>query len=263
LASEAEPPRKRDDLLLELGALVYELHRQGTRAPELLQEKAAELDALDDEPQEAGGPAACERCGAAAAPGQLVCTDCGARLALGRRRAPSVAALAAAAVVALLGVGAAGFALSELTSDDGNGGGETVAAGQEQAPPPAASAGEPQEASRGEGAAPDAPEAEPPEAEAPTARPRGLLLDWPDDLTAHTVVLVSSSDRPAALRLARDAARSGIEAGMLRSDDFNLGTGLWIVFAGRFNTPEGAARQASDLAERFPGAYPQLVEPSG
>jgi hypothetical protein len=76
-------------------------------------------------------------------------------------------------------------------------------------------------------------------------------------------VLVTSSDRPAALRLAREAARSGIEAGMLRSDDYNLGTGLWIVFAGRFDTPEGATRQASDLAERFPGAYPQLVRPAG
>jgi hypothetical protein len=35
------------------------------------------------------------------------------------------------------------------------------------------------------------------------------------------------------------------------------------VFAGRFDSPEGASRQASDLAERFPGAYPRLVEPAG
>ena len=252
MPGEAEPPRKRDELLLELGALVYELHRQGTRAPELLQEKAAELDALD-EPQEAAGPAACERCGAPAVPGQLVCTSCGARLALGRRPARNLAAIAALAVLAVLGVGAAGFALSELTSDDE----PTVV--EEQAPPPSASEGEPQRASRGDGAAKPAPQAEAP---AP-AQPRRLLLDWPKDLTAHTVVLVSSSDRPAALRLARSAARSGLEAGMLRSDDFNLGNGLWIVFAGRFNTAEGASRQASDLAERFPGAYPQLVEPAG
>jgi hypothetical protein len=275
LAGEAEPRRTREELLLELGALVYELHRQGARAPELLQEKAAELDALD-EPQEAGGPGSCERCGAPAAPGQLVCTNCGARLTLGRRRpARTIAAIAAAAVAAVLGVAAAGFALSEITSDDGENETAVVAEPEEPAAP-AASAGEPQQARRGgdaEAGEPggdagaDGPEAEAPEATAPGAEaptePRGLLLDWPDDLTAHTVVLVSSSDRPAALRLARSAARSGIEAGMLRSDDFNLGTGLWIVFAGRFNTPEGAARQAGDLAERFPGAYPQLVEPSG
>jgi hypothetical protein len=39
----------RDDLLLELGALVFELHRQGERAPDLLQARAAELDVVDHE----------------------------------------------------------------------------------------------------------------------------------------------------------------------------------------------------------------------
>ena len=39
----------REARLLDLGALVYELHRQGKRAPELLQEKAAELSLIDDE----------------------------------------------------------------------------------------------------------------------------------------------------------------------------------------------------------------------
>jgi hypothetical protein len=37
----------REEMLLELGALVFELHRQGQRAPELLQARAAELDAVD------------------------------------------------------------------------------------------------------------------------------------------------------------------------------------------------------------------------
>ena len=32
--------RAREAMLLDLGALVYELHRQGERAPELLQDKA-------------------------------------------------------------------------------------------------------------------------------------------------------------------------------------------------------------------------------
>jgi hypothetical protein len=41
--------RVRDALLLDLGALVYELHRQGKRAPELLQEKAAALSVVDGE----------------------------------------------------------------------------------------------------------------------------------------------------------------------------------------------------------------------
>jgi hypothetical protein len=40
--------RLREAMLLDLGALVYELHRQGKRAPELLQEKAAALTPVDD-----------------------------------------------------------------------------------------------------------------------------------------------------------------------------------------------------------------------
>jgi hypothetical protein len=280
--SEKGPLRRaREALLLELGALVYELHRQGRRAPELLQRKAGELSEVDERLRADGpdepGPGTCPNCGAEAEPGQLVCTGCGTRLALDRPRpGRSVAALAAIAVIALLGAGASGFALSELTSDDG----DDAPAASQAPPPPAAAAGEPQESTRaGEpaGGSPQEPaqsgepaDGSPPEpapAEDPAddtqPEPRRLLLDWPDGLTAHTVVLVTTSDRPAALRLARQAARSGIEAGLLRGDDYNLGAGLWVVFAGRFDTPEGASRQASDLAERFPGAYPRLVEPAG
>jgi hypothetical protein len=47
-----EQRRLREALLLDLGALVYELHRQGRRAPELLQQKAAELSVIDDEVRE-------------------------------------------------------------------------------------------------------------------------------------------------------------------------------------------------------------------
>jgi hypothetical protein len=250
--------RTRDALLLELGALVYELHRQGKRAPELLQQKAGELGEIDEQVRTAApdepGPGACPSCGAEAEPGQLVCTNCGTRLAFGGAPpARSVATLAAVAAIVVLGAVASGFALSEITSDDGDGG-DAPAASQTPAPP-AAAEGEPQGSTQAEQPAETAPEPEP--------QRRRLLLDWPDDLTAHTVVLVTTSDRPAALRLARQAARSGIEAGLLRGDDYNLGTGLWVVFAGRFDSPEGASRQASDLAERFPGAYPQLVEPAG
>jgi hypothetical protein len=44
-----EQRRVREAMLLDLGALVYELHRQGRRAPELLQQKAAELTVVDEE----------------------------------------------------------------------------------------------------------------------------------------------------------------------------------------------------------------------
>jgi SPOR domain len=249
--------RTRDALLLELGALVYELHRKGQRAPELLQQKAGELEEIEDQVRgrELGDPGTCPNCGSEADPGQLVCTNCGARLALGAPPAGrNVAALVAVAAIVVLGAAASGFALSEVTSDDGgdDGGGGSSAASQSPAPP--AAEGEPQESTQAE---------QPPADAEPQPQRRSLLLDWPDDLTAHTVVLVTTSDRAAARRLARQAARSGIEAGLLRGEDYNLGAGLWVVFAGRFDTPEGASQQAGDLAERFPGAYPQLVEPAG
>ncbi|MBA3298760.1 MAG: zinc ribbon domain-containing protein [Thermoleophilaceae bacterium] len=44
-----EQRRMREALLLDLGALVLELQRQGRREPELLQAKAAELSAVDNE----------------------------------------------------------------------------------------------------------------------------------------------------------------------------------------------------------------------
>jgi hypothetical protein len=44
-----EQRRAREAMLLDLGALVYELHRQGRRAPELLKQKAVELDEVDRE----------------------------------------------------------------------------------------------------------------------------------------------------------------------------------------------------------------------
>jgi hypothetical protein len=47
-----ERKREREDLLLDLGALVYELHRQGRRAPDLLQRKASQLTVVDDEVRE-------------------------------------------------------------------------------------------------------------------------------------------------------------------------------------------------------------------
>jgi len=44
-----ERRRVRDEKLLDLGALVFELYRQDKRAPELLPRKAAELDEIESE----------------------------------------------------------------------------------------------------------------------------------------------------------------------------------------------------------------------
>ena len=41
--------RRREAMLLELGALAFEMHRQDRREPELLERKAEEVRAVDDE----------------------------------------------------------------------------------------------------------------------------------------------------------------------------------------------------------------------
>jgi hypothetical protein len=204
----------------------------------------------------------CPHCGEPVEPRQLVCLNCGGRVALRERtplaREPMTAVATLLVLVIVVGAGLFGFAISELTSGDGGGDGNGAASTSRRAP----------------AAAPEAKAEEQPEAPAvvagerqdkqeaqPEALPRERgVPGWPKGLTAHTVVLVTSSDRPAALNVAREALKSGLEAGLMPSDPYNLGTGLWIVYSGRFTTREGAQRQASQLARRYPGAYPQLIQ---
>ena len=85
--------RIREALLLDLGALVFELHRQGRREPELLQAKAAEVSAVDNEvrglaaalesdaPIEMLAPGVagtCGNCGALLSTEDRFCPNCGA-----------------------------------------------------------------------------------------------------------------------------------------------------------------------------------------
>ncbi len=221
----------------------------------------------------------CPTCGEPVEPRQLVCLNCGGRVALAERRSwanePRTAIAAALMAVIVIGAGLFGFAIAELTSDDGGGGdgggsaggpGPAVVSGQGQETesstrttlPPERTATETQPAETvtepTDTAATDTTATE----TIPTTA--GGLPGWPAGLRAHTVVLVSSSDGPAARRVARAARSSGLEAGLFRSDPYNLGTGLWIVYSGRFDTREGAARQAAGLQDRYPGAYPQLVQ---
>src|SRR6266480_83785 len=96
--------RVREALILDMGALVYELHRQGRREPELLQAKAAELSAVDDEVRAlaealeerqplaelvaAGIEGSCETCGALLTSDARFCSHCGAPTSPGLAAAP-------------------------------------------------------------------------------------------------------------------------------------------------------------------------------
>ena len=215
----------------------------------------------------------CPTCGEPVEPRQLVCLNCGGRVALAERRSwanePVTAIAAALMAVIVIGAGLFGFAIAELTSDDGGGGnaggaGPAVVSGQGQETESSTRTTLPPERTA-TATQPTETVTEPTEPTDTTASETipttaGGLPGWPAGLRAHTVVLVSSSDGPAARRVARAARSSGLEAGLFRSDPYNLGTGLWIVYSGRFDTREGAARQAAGLQDRYPGAYPQLVE---
>ena len=200
----------------------------------------------------------CPNCAEPVERRQLVCLNCGARVALEERtswaREPVTALATALVVVIVIGAGLFGFAISELTSDDGDGGGDGASRQAASEGPAVVSGGE--QPTRTAEEAPAVTETVPAE-ESP-----GSVPGWPKGVTAHTVVLVTSSDRAAALRVAREARGTGLEAGLLRSDPYDLGSGLWIVFSGRFTTPEGAQAQAAQLDERYPGAYPQLIQRS-
>ena len=212
----------------------------------------------------------CPNCGEPVERRQLVCLNCGARIALRERsawaREPVTAVAATLVVLIVIGAGLFGFAISELTSgggDDGGGGTPQRAA----ADAPAVVSGDEQRARTAEEA--PAAEAAPATEEAPAVTettPEEPSTEgvpgWPNGLSAHTVVLVTSGDRAAALNVAKEARAKGLEAGLIRSDPYDLGSGLWIVYSGRFTTPEGAQAQAAQLAERYPGAYPQLIQKS-
>lgn len=89
--------RIREALLVDLGALVYELHRHGRREPELLQAKASELTVVDQEVRAladalgagesvlalvaAGIAGSCEHCGTLLSTDARYCSGCGAEAA--------------------------------------------------------------------------------------------------------------------------------------------------------------------------------------
>jgi zinc-ribbon domain/SPOR domain len=197
----------------------------------------------------------CPHCGEPVEPRQLVCLNCGGRVALRERlplaREPLTALAAVLVAVTVIGAVLFGFALSELTSGDGDDTDQAAVTTTEQR------AVAPEAPAVVDGSSQEKREQQPRRAPAKRGVP-----GWPKGLTAHTVVLVTSSDRAAALRVAKDARSTGLEAGMFPSDPYDLGTGLWIVYSGRFTTPEGAQAQAAQLAGRYPGAYPQLVQSS-
>ncbi|HWH44632.1 MAG TPA: SPOR domain-containing protein [Thermoleophilaceae bacterium] len=218
------------------------------------------------EPSAPTGTVSCPRCGAAADAGQLLCVECGQRIALAWRQPPSwrLPAAVVGGVVLAAGIALA-LALADVAGDAEQVASAPVptAAAPAPAPVPTDSAPVPTDSAP----APPAAEEEPAPAPAPEepSRTGGDLESWPADTSAYTVILVSSEDRAAAERRASSMADEGIPAGVLQSDDYSsLNPGYWVVFAGRFDTSEDAEKEAEKYASRgFPGGYPRFVNGGG
>lgn len=197
----------------------------------------------------------CPRCGAEAERGQLVCLECGARIALVYRRPPSWRVPVAITAVVVLLLGGAGFAAVSALSDEAD---REVAAAPPR-PKPVAT----------ETAAPDA-KTEPKtgtdtgatDAGSESIVREGALYRWPRSLEGFTVVINSTEDRGSAGAFARSAAKSKpAKLGVIRADDFRtLPKGFFVVFAGFYDSRAKADRATARLSGKYQGAFTQAVQ---
>jgi septal ring-binding cell division protein DamX len=191
----------------------------------------------------------CPTCGAAAERGQLVCLECGSRVALDYRRAPSwkVPLAVAAAVGALLLVAAViGWRAVNDNADS------------EVASTPI----EVKQTAKSRAKAKAKADAKNKAAAGTAITEAGGYYSWPKSLTGWTVVLVSNEDEESARTFARSANKGGTKVGVIRSNDFkSLPKNFFLVFAGQYRTQAEAEKAAAGLGKQYQGAFPQSVKP--
>jgi hypothetical protein len=226
------------------------------------------------EPPTHASELSCPHCGAPADRGQLMCLECGSRLALDYDRPPTWRLPAAIVGVVLLLAGL-GVAIALAAGGDNS---KTTAATPPQstaqpaqaAPgdaPPTAS--QPTPAPTGSTTTP-APAASGASTTAtgttPTTTPAPATTDasgWPPGKSAFTVVLASLPSKAAAEQKLSAAQAAGITgAAILHSDDFpTLNPGYWVVFDGQYDSVDQAQSQAAGDRGKgeFSDAYPRFV----
>jgi hypothetical protein len=209
---------------------------------------------------------ACPSCGAPAERGQLVCLECGSRVALAYRRPPSwklpVAIVVVLGVLALLGAVLAYNAIDDEARK------EVSATPPAPRQPTSTARDESRRArearERRRATQRRSAENRPAPAAAGTGGlvKRGKLYSWPASLGAFTVVLQTGEDRASALRFANEVAdRNDAKTGVIRSDDFqSLPQGMFIVFGGVYETRERAEQAVRRLRARYSRAFAQRVK---
>ena len=199
----------------------------------------------------------CPTCGAPAERGQLVCLECGSRIALAYRRPPSWKIPVAITVLLAAFVVAGSVLAYEAIDDEAK---DEVAATPlkpKQAPKKAAA----KKAKRQKAEA--RPKRKPkPKSASGGLVAKGKLYRWPKDLGAFTVVLLSAEDRRSATGFANSVADSkDAHTGVIRSNDFaTLPNGFFVVFGGAYKTRARADRAAARLGRKYQGAFTQLVK---
>jgi pyruvate/2-oxoglutarate dehydrogenase complex dihydrolipoamide acyltransferase (E2) component len=182
----------------------------------------------------------CPRCDAPMAPEQDWCLECGTGVTTRVARPPGWGVPVAIVIAVLAVVGAAVFITIGLLEDDADkaAGGSSLAA----ATPPERTASTRSETAR---------------TEAQAARSVPL---WPRGKEAYTVVVAAPSSRRAAEARARALRAHGRDAGILRSDDYDFfGSGLWVVWRGKYPGRPAAAKAARNVKEVFPSAYTTFI----
>jgi len=205
----------------------------------------------------------CPTCGAPAERGQLVCLECGARIALAYKRPPSwklpIAIVVIVGVLAMAGAVLAYEAIDDEAKDE--------VAQTPLKPKQVSGVSDQESGAKDKPPAKAKAEAEPKAAPKPAATseglvPKGDLYGWPRDLGAFTVVLLSTEDRASATTFARSVAEAkDAKAGVIRADDFEtLPKGFYVVFAGSYKTRARADRATARLGAKYQGAFTQLVK---
>ena len=229
-----------------------------------------EVVSFDDEPRAVEPEVlTCPNCGAPADAGQLMCLECGSRLALDYQRPPSwrLPAAIVGVVLLLAGIGVA-IALAAVTSDAG----KTAAVAPTQ---PAAAAPQSAPADTPATGATPTPTPAPTTSTAtpaptdtgttatPTPAPAPSAAGWPPGKNGFTVILASMPSQAEAQKKLDAAKAAGITtAAILHSDDFpTLNPGYWVVFDGQYDSIDAAKTQAAaDQGKgEFGDAYPRFV----
>lgn len=228
----------------------------------------------------------CPVCAAGAERGQLICLECGSRIALRHRRPPSWKVPVAIVIGVLVLASAGGVLAYEALdadarreadaapprvadpaedADEGAGSAEPDESDSEESESQDSAEREPSLGGDAAGddvpATPDEAPAETPAVPAGELVPDGDLFTWPRTLQGFTVVVQSTEDRGSATTFARSVAESSDgQVGVISSADFEtIPQGFFVVFVGRYDGRPDAERAAVRLGRTYPGAFPQAV----